>query len=308
VAAFIFSIVGLIAMGTGFYDGPARFVLFVETLVVLAVVVIRLLGWMDEVSRMGRVGAAIDQVEEALTLALRRREPFLGARPAEQDVSGSPLLPTKVGYVQHIDVARLDGVAARHGLQIHLQVLPGAFLRLSRPVLLAEGAEGPLDEQTAQELLDAVVVGDKRTFQQDPRFGLVVLAEVASRALSPAINDPGSAIDVIGTATRVLSVWGQQHWEEAAQPKYDRVTAPGLSAADCFEDVFSPIERDGAGFLEVGIALQKAFADLAVSTTDGFSEAAQRHSDRALRLAQTALELPEDLDTLRKLSPAGAAR
>jgi uncharacterized membrane protein len=306
VAAFIFSIVGLIALGTGLYEAPARFVLFCATLAVLALVVIRLLGWMDRVSRMGRVGAAVDQVERALTDSLRRRKPFLGARPADDVVSGAPLLPEKVGYVQHIDVGRLDAVARRRGLQIHIRVLPGAFVRLSTPVLLVEGVEA-IGEDVASALRAAVLVGGRRTYQQDPRFGLVMLAEIASRALSPALNDPGTAIDVIGTAARVLSVWGERHWEEeeAPQPEYRRVTAPGLSAADCFDDVFSPIARDGAGFVEVGVALQKTLADLGRSGAAGFSEAARRHAARALRLAARASLLPEDLQLLKDLAAAG---
>ncbi|WP_305804424.1 DUF2254 family protein [Stenotrophomonas sp. YIM B06876] len=44
------------------------------------------------------------------------------------------------------------------------------------------------------------MVGAQRSLDQDPRFGLLVLGEVASRALSPAINNPCTAIDVIGRA------------------------------------------------------------------------------------------------------------
>lgn len=301
VGAFIFSIVGLIALGTGFYENAARAVLFLETLAVLAVVVIRLLGWMDQVSHMGRVGHAIDKIEEALTDSLARREAFLGACPQRGEVKGTPLPSQEVGYVQNIDVAHLDRLARKHGLRLHLQVLPGSLLRLSRPVLLVEGAAEPIDDDLAHSLLEAVVVGDKRTFQQDPRFGLVVLAEVASRALSPALNDPGTALDVIGTATRVLSIWGERHWEETPRPKYACVTAPGLSAEDCFDDVFSPIERDGAAFVEVGIALQKAFLDLSRSEVEGFAAAARKPSARALRLAEKKLDLPEDLELIRRV-------
>lgn len=305
VGAFIFSIVGLIALGTGYYDGPARFVLFLETLVVLGLVVILLLRWMDQVSHMGRINAAIDQVERALTEALARREPFLGGRPAPGAPRGEAVRPSQVGYVQNVDVAHLDQVAARHGLQVHLAVLPGAFLRLSRPALLVSGGPAPVDERLRQDLLKGLRISGSRTFEQDPRYGLVVLAEVAGKALSPAVNDPGSAIDVIGTATRVLSVWAERHWEEEPQPRYRNVTVPGLSAADCFDDVFSPIERDGAAHVEVGIALQKAFADLGRSTATGFAEAARRHSERALQLAERATDFPEDLERLRRAAMAG---
>jgi len=160
----------------------------------------------------------------------------------------------------------------------------------------------PADHKAAADLLKGVVIGDGRTFQQDPRFGLVVLSEVASRALSPAVNDPGTAIDVIGTASRILSTWAAQHWEEEPRTKYPRVGVPGLSAADCFEDVFAPIARDGARHVEVGIALQEALADLAEVPAPGFAAAAAHQSAKALARAELALDLDEDKRRLRALA------
>lgn len=54
------------------------------------------------------------------------------------------------------------------------------------------------------QIARAFLIGDERTFDDDPRFGLVVLSEIASRALSPAVNDPGTAIDIIGTFVRLF--------------------------------------------------------------------------------------------------------
>lgn len=81
--------------------------------------------------------------------------------------------------------------------------------------------EGHLSEKVEAELIEAFVVGDQRTFDNDPRFGLVVLAEIADRALSPAVNDPSTAIDVIGTLTRLLCNWRPDNQQTAV--KNDRV-------------------------------------------------------------------------------------
>jgi uncharacterized membrane protein len=53
-----------------------------------------------------------------------------------------------------------------------------------------------------------------RSFAQDPRFCLSVMAEIACRALSPAVNDPGTAIDVIGRGVRILSAYAQNKSDE----------------------------------------------------------------------------------------------
>ena len=302
IGAFIFSVVGLIALGAGFYTPAGRALVFIETLVVLALVILRLLRWVDQLSRLGRVGEAVDRVEKATREALEGRPSFLAGRPADAPPpeTAEPVRSPKVGYVQHVDVAHLDHVAGDRGLTVHLCVLPGAFVRLSRPVMLVEGGE--VDEKTRKALLAGLVVGGERTFRQDPRFGLVVLAEIASRALSPAVNDPGTAIDVVGTAVRVLSLWAEDHWEQEAEVRYPRVRVPALSAADFFDDVFSPIARDGADKVEVGVALQKAFCDLAEAEATGFAEAARAHSRRALRRAEQALTDEEDVERLRAVA------
>lgn len=305
IGAFIFSIVGLIAVGTNFYDSASLFVLFIVTLAVLAYVVLRLLGWVDQLSKIGRVGHAIDRVEAVTRHALRRRRAFLGGvADGEVPPQAVPVTGEKVGYVQHVDVARLQAVAEARDLVVHLCVLPGAFLPLSRPIFHVEGTVG--DEARAA-LVRTVVVGGSRTFEQDPRYGLVVLAEIASRALSPAVNDPGTAIDVVGTAVRLLSVWAEEHWEETPREKHSRVLVAPLSAADVFQDVFRPIARDGAGLVEVGVALQKAFVDLSQASAQGFAEAARRNSASALMRAEAALVLDEDKEELRRLAAKVAA-
>lgn len=300
VAAFIFSVVGMIALGSGLYEADARFVLFIETMLVLAFVVVRLLAWIDQLIRLGRVGSAIDHVEQETRRALEHRRSFLGGGPdGDPPRDAKPITAPTVGYVQHVDIPRLQKLAGRHEIIVHLTVLPGSFLRLSRPVMWIEGAPDSLDERLKENLLSAVVVGDSRTFKQDPRYGLVVLGEIASRALSPGVNDPGTAIDVIGTAVRVLSIWAEEHWEREPEVRYPRVLVPGLSAADCFQDVFGPVSRDGAGMLEVGIALQKALRDLQEAKAEGFAEAAREQAELAMQRAERALPLPQDVETLR---------
>lgn len=55
------------------------------------------------------------------------------------------------------------------------------------PVLyLSQGQESSI----STDLLETIIVSDARSFAQDPRFCLSVMAEIACRALSPAVNDP----------------------------------------------------------------------------------------------------------------------
>ena len=88
-------------------------------------------------------------------------------------------------------------------------------------------------------------------FDDDPRFGLIVLSEIAGRALSPAVNDPGTAIEVIGTDVRLFTLWNTLANErKEVEPKHDRVEVTEVSILEMFDDAFRPIARDGAGKLK----------------------------------------------------------
>ncbi len=180
-------------------------------------------------------------------------------------------------------------------------------LRLAGPLalVLTDSGEAPSGETTTA-IERAFTIADHRSFDQDPRFGLSVLAEIASRALSPAINDPGTAIDVIGRAARLLLEYARtpQETEEAVFP---RLRLAPLSASDLLADAFSPIARDGAANIEVQIRLQKALAALARAPNGDLRAAAVVEARFAMDHAEAALALDSDRQKLRGFHAAASA-
>ncbi|MEX2496097.1 MAG: DUF2254 family protein, partial [Woeseia sp.] len=73
IGAFIFSIVGLVAVMNGYYDEAGRFTIFTLTLIVLVAVVATFVRWVDRIARLGRLGSTVDKVEAAAAKALRQR-------------------------------------------------------------------------------------------------------------------------------------------------------------------------------------------------------------------------------------------
>lgn len=301
IGAFLFSIVGIVALSTGVYGGEGRAVLFIATIGVIALVVVTLLRWIEYLSRLGRLGETTRRVEEAAAEALRerRRKPHLGALPppAGGMPEGVPILASETGYLQHLDVAALDKLAQAAGGRIDVLVLPGAFV--ARESILARSSRR-LEEEQLGAVQKAFSIGDMRSFDQDPRFGLSVLAEIASRALSPAVNDPGTAIDVIGRAVRILSIWAGEGADE--EPACRHVTVPGLDEHDLLDDVFTPLARDGAALVEVGIRVQKALAILAAAGSGRLTPAALRHAELAAARAVAALTFEPDRRAVVELS------
>jgi uncharacterized membrane protein len=304
LGAFLFSLIGIILLSIDAYGERGRLVLFFVTILVVLLIVVTLLRWIDYLLRLGRVGETTDQVERAATAALRGRlmRPHLGGRalvdPAADVPAGArPVRPHVVGYVQHVDIEGLSDFAEDGG-EVFVVALPGAFVDRSAPLahLLPGGEE---DEARVRACFS---IAHDRTFDQDPRFGLSVMAEIASRALSPAINDPGTAIDILGRSVRILSLWAEGC--EARPPDCPRVHVPGLTARDLIEDVFLPIARDGAEIAEVQIRLQKALLALARAGDGRLAGEARRISAMALARAEGTLTLPYDLDRVREAAAA----
>lgn len=300
IGSFLFSLVGIIALSTGLYGSEGRAILLVVTIGLIALIAITILRWIDYLARFGRLGETVARVEDATWDALRtrREHPHLGGRPMDDPPppEARAVFGNTIGYVQYIDMAALQELAADGGLTIFVTAPPGVFADPARPVARVAGE---MDDKGALAVAQAFTIGPERTFDQDPRFGLCVLSEIASRALSPAVNDPGTAIDVIGRAVRLLVRWnGCDGLEDDADVACEDVRVPAIAVDDMFDDVFAPIARDGAGTLEVQLRLQKALASLAVADVEVFGAAARRHSATALRRAEAALTLPEERDAV----------
>ena len=300
MGAFIFSVVGLVALATGLYGEGGRAILFMETVVVLGLVVISMVQWINEASHLGLMSETLARVERATlgALAVMQKRPYLGAGPPVQPPSGcAPLTSTRIGYIQHIDVRRLEARAARLDLHIHLQMTPGDFADGVKPLALIDCRAAALDEAVLYQLRGAFVIDETRTFDQDPGYGLIMLREIGCRALSPAINDAGTAIAVIGSAVRVLRAWAGPEQQVAGGA---RVRAASVSPAELFDDVFTPMARDGARLVEVGLRLQAAFQSVAAIPAEGFREAAKVQALLALDRARSAMDNDADLARLER--------
>lgn len=304
IGVFIFSVVALIALKNDFYEQAGVFALFVLTVFVFAIVILAFIRWVDSIARLGRLGNTIDKVERATANAFQQRldMPYLGGRKAMGvQPQGVSIFRSSIAYLQRIDMVKLQTLAEKFDLTIHVQSVPGTFCTPSRAIAVVEQSEQTekLTDECMQALGNCFVLADNRTFDQDPRFGLVVLCEIASRALSPAVNDPGTAIDVIGTLVRLFHQWAYGKHSDAPEVQYDRIYVPGLVEQDLFDDAFTGIARDGAGAIEVAIRLQKAFESLCALEYKPVAKAAAVHSRLALARSELTMTLSQDIEAVR---------
>jgi uncharacterized membrane protein len=96
--------------------------------------------------------------------------------------------------VTSIDVQRLVACARMIDGVILLECAVGDTLLLGTTILRVHG-KAPADVE--EQLRTSVHLGEQRTFEQDPKFALRLLVDIAIKALSPAINDPTTAVQAI---------------------------------------------------------------------------------------------------------------
>ncbi|MGR3469058.1 MAG: DUF2254 family protein, partial [Shimia sp.] len=157
--------------------------------------------------------------------------------------------------------------------------------------------EGEAERDLDQIVRDHIILGDVRTHEQDPLFGLVVLSEIGSKALSPGVNDPGTAIDVLTRMERILTDY---HNEDKEEPTLTRLHIPPLDVCELIHHGFQGIARDGATEIEVQIHLQKSLAALMDHPEENLRCAAKDMAEEALARSLQALTFEPDRERLRK--------
>ena len=295
IGAFIFSIVSIVALKTGFYGRGGLFVLFLLTLTIFAWVILTFVRWVDNIARLGRLGTTIEKAERAARRSFQKHQkaPFMGGveHTVKNTLHGVKIYCDAVGYVQYVNMQALQELSEEQDFRLMIAAPAGRFLAPDRPIVVMDTLDPP-EAEVITEIQEAFVIGANRTFDEDPRFGVVVLAEIA-----------GTAIVIIGSFVRLFAKWveaGAQ--QEKPEVLYNRIIVPPLELAELFDDAFTPIARDGAGTVEVGIRLQKAFLSIAALDYPGMNVEARRHSRLALERAKHKLPIQEDLDRVEQIA------
>ncbi|WP_394220248.1 DUF2254 domain-containing protein [Alteromonas gracilis] len=315
IGAFIYSAVALTTMSNAFFNKAGVFILFCLTCLAFAIVIITFIHWVDSVARLGRVGSTLLKVERATERAIKHRidKPFLGAISQEKikEQGTCAIFSEQVGYIQLIDIARLQRWADKEDCFINVAMLPGDFVTPEQPLAYTN-----IDVDHG-EITSAFSIDEARSFEADPRFGFIVMAEIASRALSPSVNDHGTAINAISSITRLMLLWRKPHLnkseqksscKEDCQPNddvaYDRVSVPALTVSDMFDDAYTSIARDGAANVEVAISIQKSLKTLKACFKDidkNFVDAATELAEQSYERSKLALTYDVDKERVENI-------
>lgn len=224
------------------------------------------------------------------------------ARREQVATGGMPILCEKTGYIQAIDYAELAREVRERGgeeARLVMDYRVGAFaqkgtaLAFSYPALPAQE-----QERLADAVRDNVFLGWQRTPTQDPGFAVNQLVEIAVRAMSPAINDPFTAMTCLDRLGAALIEAAKQEppagvWRDAGgivRVYFMPVTFDALT-----NDAFPLIRQYSRGCAEVLLRMLDAIARVAPFV--------RRDRDRE-SLRRHVLQVREEVD---EISPALAA-
>lgn len=302
IGGFLFTIVTLVALGANYYGPGGRTIIFVATLLMVVIVSVTLLRWIDQVSRLALHSRLLQQIEAAAAGAFEAREakPFLGGAELKQpSPNGAVLIASKSGYISNIDPGQLQKAAETLDCTIEILHLPGAFIHRG-DVLLRLPECAAIADDMCKSLSAAFAIDDTRTFEQDPEYGLQVLVEAAARALSPGINDPGTAILATDSCYRLLGQWIQSGRAARVEAVCSRLKAPALDCCALVRGSLGEIARYGAHDVLVAERIQRALTALAAEAEDaGLTDCIRGAAKVALARAESAMAMDVDKDRVR---------
>ncbi|WP_406065780.1 DUF2254 domain-containing protein [Streptomyces sp. NBC_01077] len=226
VGVFVFAITAALAIGT---RGSVS--VLVPTVAMMLLLAALGLMW----SLQTRAFSSIQLAHALTAITTRAYQVFAASYPLPYDPrrvppasSATPGLPVRwtgvACVVQRIDVPLLVGMARERGSSITFRVRTGETL--SWGATLAEVTGGRVSES---ELRGAVTTGVERTFDHDPELPFRILADITLRALSPAVNDPATAVESLNRIEDLLTRLADRDLEVGRVTEADgtvRVTVP----------------------------------------------------------------------------------
>ncbi len=161
------------------------------------------LGYIHHIAQSIRAATIITTIgDDTRRLLERRHLPDAGPslRLPHPDSPAHRVAAHRPGVVLQVDDEQLASLAERHRVTVCVKRAVGEFVPAGAPLLEVYGEDVPGHER----LCDAIELGSERSMDEDVGFGLRQLVDIAERALSPGVNDPSTAVQVIDQLHDIL--------------------------------------------------------------------------------------------------------
>jgi uncharacterized membrane protein len=205
----------------------------------------------------------------------------------------------KSEIVLAIDLDTLVAEARQAGGVIEFIPQVGDFVANEEPLFALYDAAAAIDDR---KLRASVAFGSERTMEQDPIFAFRILVDIALKALSPAINDPTTAVVAIDQVHRLLRAVGKRRLhavEVGDETARRRVIFRTPDWVDYVNVTFTEIRACGAGNMQVSRRLRAMLDNLVASLPKQRHAVLEKERNRLDRALEALYTVPEDLALAR---------
>ena len=311
VATFVFSLVVLRELRQDAPPpAPALLVSFLLGVASMAAV----LGYISHLTRLLRVDTMMLTVHGE---AVRAIDAFYPSRDEQEPrrpddlegqwAAGVGVAAVRSGFVRVLDVDALVRAAREHDALVWVDVRPGDQVVLGSPVatVRAPHLQGQALQELSGRVREAVVLDYERTIEQDAAFGFRQLTDIAVKALSPAVNDPVTAVHCLGHTADLLVRLTGRHLGPTVHEDADgtpRAVVPDRDLRYYLDLVCGPVRRYGAREPTVLVALLRMLRDVAAAARDQQQQQEVERQVRRILAEVPEATLEEDAEQVRDLA------
>jgi uncharacterized membrane protein len=264
--------------------------------------VIAFLYMVDHVGKMLRPSGALQSVAAHAHQVIdsvypRRLEGAPARAPDTTNLSAKESARTvpspRDGVVLAFDVRGLVAIGTRYNCTIELLPQVGDFVATNYPLFHVYGGDDLPDELLRQ----SIALGTERTMEQDPTFAIRMVVDIASKALSPAINDPTTAVLAIDRIQHLLRHVGDRRLDdERVRDAVGRVRliyrTPNWEDMVCL--AVTEIRHFGGGSIQIVRRLRAMLEDLIKNLHEVRAAPLRRELAVLKRTAERLFPDPED--------------
>ncbi len=191
--------------------------------------------------------------------------------PPAEPTAGRMIRSTVSGYIQYIEEAKLLKLAIESDASVYIHRSVGQFIPAGAACLTITPF-GSANEAFQRDCLSCLHIGPLRTMEDDPECGVLQMVDIALKAISPAVNDPSTAISVVDHLSAILILAATL--EPPSSRIYDekgicRVIRRQTSFPRLLEIAYNQISPYGKGDMAVSLRLMRALYDISGVTNFG---------------------------------------
>jgi uncharacterized membrane protein len=236
-----------------------------------------LLYFIHHISQAINVNQIVDRIASETVAMIddmmpysRRYPRVADSDPIDTSAWETTILSETSGYIRYIDTQRLLATAKSCSVKVQVLRRVGQFIPEGVALLRVYKGER-LSAQGTMELRNAFDFGPSRTLQQDVEFGVLQIVDIALKAISPAVNDPSTAISCVDQLSRVLIRFASRETPSSLlcdPPGVVRVSIMWSNFGRMLDSAFEQIRLYSQTDVAVSLRMMRALGDIAVTTPD----------------------------------------